>query len=251
MIAKIRMLLDSCAAVCVGPSGVLTAEGVQMEESRCRIITADGSIVDVEGMLRFLWDDPENEEISVEDFMLLVQMVKGAQEWLLALPELSCGGFRAFLNEVHKKSFLVFPNGCAVVLKQEADNCWSLEINVYLRADGALRFGIAEGELYSLVQEPKFEKLRDVQRVGSTKVISGAIGAADCGENGQMFANVMNLDSNDHGDSYFWPCEDEYDISSQQKALVCRSACYMTTAGGVYVTETVLMPVLRRGVTSQ
>ena len=83
------MLLDSCAAVCVGPSGVLTAEGVQMEESRCRIITADGSIVDVEGMLRFLWDDPENEEISVEDFMLLVQMVKGAQEWLLALPELS------------------------------------------------------------------------------------------------------------------------------------------------------------------
>ena len=59
--------------------------------------------------------------------MLLVQMVKGAQEWLLALPELSCGGFRAFLNEVHKKSFLVFPNGCAVVLKQEADNCWSLE----------------------------------------------------------------------------------------------------------------------------
>ena len=79
----------------------------------------------------------------------------------------------------------------------------------------------------------------------------GAIGAADCGENGQMFANVMNLDSNDHGDSYFWPCEDEYDISSQQKALVCRSACYMTTAGGVYVTETVLMPVLRRGVTSQ
>ena len=77
---------------------------------------------------------------------------------------------------------MVFPNGCAVVLKQEADNCWSLEVNVYLRADGTLRFGIAEGELYTLVQEPKFEKIRDVQRVGSTKVISGAIGAADCGE---------------------------------------------------------------------
>ena len=141
------MLLDSCAAVCVGPTGVLNDHNVKMEESRCRIITASGSIVDVDGMLRFMWADPENEEISVDDFMLLVQMVKGAKEWLLSMLELSGGGFRAFLNQVRRKSFLVFPNGCAVVLKQEDDKCWSLQVNVYLRADGSLRFGIAEGEL--------------------------------------------------------------------------------------------------------
>ena len=190
------MLLDSCAAVFV-------------EESRCRIITASGAIVDVDGMLRLLWADSENEEIPVDDFMLLVQMVKGAKEWLLYLPELSCGGFRAFLNQARKKNFLVFPNGCAMVLKQEADNCWSLQVNVYLRADGSLRFVIAEGELYKLIQVPKFEKIRDVKRIlGSTRATPSAIqespNTVDCGDEGQMFASIMDFDDDLEGEEYIW-----------------------------------------------
>ena len=51
---------------------MLSEHDVKLESSRCRIITASGSVVDVDGMLRFLWEDPENEEISVGDFMLLI-----------------------------------------------------------------------------------------------------------------------------------------------------------------------------------
>ena len=217
------MLLDSCAAVCVGPTGVLTEDEVKMEDSRCRIITASGSIVDVDGMLRFLWADPENAEISVDDFMLLVQMVKGAKEWLLSMPELSCGGFRAFLNEVRRQSFLVFPNGYAVVLKQEDDNCWSLQVNVYLGADGTLRFGLADGELYKLVQEPEFEKVRDVKRIESTKVMLGAIEEpicpVDCGENGQVFASIIDLDNDVEGEEYIWLDEGESNIQGNGRHL--------------------------------
>ena len=50
-IAVIKMLLDSCAAVCVGPTMALTHENLMLEKSKCRIITADGSIVNVDGTL--------------------------------------------------------------------------------------------------------------------------------------------------------------------------------------------------------
>ena len=57
-IAVIKMLLDSCAAVCVGPTMALTHENLMLEKSKCRIITADGSIVDVDGTLGFFFEDP-------------------------------------------------------------------------------------------------------------------------------------------------------------------------------------------------
>ena len=138
LITKIDMLLDFGAAVSIG-----FTDDVNMEHSRFRIITANGLIVDVDGML----------EISVNDFELLVQMVKRAKEWLLSLPELSC---------------------------------WSLQVIVYLRAGGTLRFGLSEGKPYKLVQDPEFEKVRDVKLLGSTEVLQSAIkelaSAKDCGE---------------------------------------------------------------------
>ena len=162
-IAVIKMLLDSCAAVCVGPTMALTHENLMLEKSKCRIITADGSIVNVDGTLGFFFEDPNNIELTVnDDFNLLLQMLNGAKDFLLSLPELSGGGFRTFLNRQLGKSFLVFPNGYAVVLNKESDNTWSLMVAVYLREDGSLSFGLAEGELYKMVSEPVFTKVRDI-----------------------------------------------------------------------------------------
>ena len=169
-IAVIKMLLDSCAAVCVGPTMALTHENLMLEKSKCRIITADGSIVDVDGTLGFFFEDPNNDELTVgDDFILLLQMLNGAKDFLLSLPELSDGGFRTFLNKQLGKSFLVFPNGYAVVLNKESDNTWSLMVAVYLREDGSLSFGLAEGELYKMVSEPVFTKVRDIPEKNTKK----------------------------------------------------------------------------------
>ena len=171
-IAVVKMLLDSCAAVCVGPTRALKHENLMLEKSKCRIITADGSICGVDGTLGFYFDDPNNVEITAgNDFKLLLQMLNGAKDFLLALPELSGGGFRAFLNESFGKSFLVFPNGYAVVLARESDNTWSLMVDVYLREDGSLSFGLAQGELYKIVSEPVFHKIRDITPL-ETKTVS-------------------------------------------------------------------------------
>ena len=104
----------------MGPTMALRHDNLVLEKSKCRIITADGSIVGVDGTLGFYFDDPNNVELTIgDDFNLLLQMLNGAKDFLLALPELSGGGFRAFLNESLGKSFLVFPNGYAVVLGRE------------------------------------------------------------------------------------------------------------------------------------
>ena len=142
---------------------MILGKDVIMEESHCRIVTASGSVVGVDGMLRFLWEDPDNEEIVAKDFCLMLHLIDGAKDWLLSMPELSAGGFRAFLDKKSGKSFLVFPNGFAVLLAQEADNCWSLSVAVYQNADGTLRFGLASGELYKMVPEPVFEKVRKIE----------------------------------------------------------------------------------------
>ena len=87
-IAVVKMLLDSCAAVCVGPTRALKHENLMLEKSKCRIITADGSICGVDGTLGFYFDDPNNVEITAgNDFKLLLQMLNGAKDFLLALPE--------------------------------------------------------------------------------------------------------------------------------------------------------------------
>ena len=96
-------------------------------------------------------------------------MLNGAKDFLLSLPELSGGGFRTFLNRQLGKSFLVFPNGYAVVLNKESDNGWSLMVAVYLREDGSLSFGLADGELYKMVSEPVFTKVRDIPEKNTKK----------------------------------------------------------------------------------
>ena len=47
-------------------------------------------------------------------------------EYRIAMAE----GMSAFLGEKLGRSFLVFPNGFAVLLAREADNCWSLSVAV-------------------------------------------------------------------------------------------------------------------------
>lgn len=89
-IAVIKMLLDSCAAVCVGPTMALTHENLMLEKSKCRIITADGSIVDVDGTLGFFFEDPNNDELTVDDdFNILLQMLNGA--WFSYLSQQAVG----------------------------------------------------------------------------------------------------------------------------------------------------------------
>lgn len=171
-LAVIKMLVDSCAAVNLGPTKGLACKDIVMHESKCRVVTADGTVVKVDGVLRFAWDDPENEEIFAGDLELLIQMVNGAQDWLLSLPEKCRGGFRAYLNKRLEKSFLVFPNKFAVELTKEEDGCWSLQVGVYLGKDGNLRFGLAEGQLWKMVSEPVFEPVRKlnskrVSRIGN------------------------------------------------------------------------------------
>ena len=150
--------------MCVGPTDVILGRDVVLGESHCRIITASGSVVGVDGMLRFIWEDPTMEEVVADDFTLSLHLIDGAKDWLLSMPELSAGGFRAFLDRKLGKSFLVFPNGFAVLLAQEADDCWSLDVAVYQNIDGTLRFGLASGELFKMISEPVFEKVRDVDR---------------------------------------------------------------------------------------
>ena len=150
--------------MCVGPTDVILGRDVVLGESHCRIITASGSVVGVDGMLRFIWEDPTMEEVVANDFTLSLHLIDGAKDWLLSMPELSAGGFRAFLDRKLGKSFLVFPNGFAVLLAQEADDCWSLDVAVYQNIDGTLRFGLASGELFKMISEPVFEKVRDVDR---------------------------------------------------------------------------------------
>ena len=77
---------------------MILGKDVIMEESHCRIVTASGSVVGVNGMLRFLWEDPDNEEIVAKNFCLMLYLIDGAKDWLLSMPELSAGGFRAFLD---------------------------------------------------------------------------------------------------------------------------------------------------------
>ena len=150
--------------MCVGPTDVILGRDVVLGESHCRIITASGSVVGVDGMLRFIWEDPTMEEVVADDFTLSLHLIDGAKDWLLSMPELSAGGFRAFLDRKLGKSFLVFPNGFAVLLAQETDDCWSLDVAVYQNIDGTLRFGLASGELFKMISEPVFEKVRDVDR---------------------------------------------------------------------------------------
>lgn len=52
----LKFLLDSCAAVSVGPTDVLKGSKIVMEESDCRIIAANGTISKVDGKLRFHFD---------------------------------------------------------------------------------------------------------------------------------------------------------------------------------------------------
>ena len=81
-IAVVKMLLDSCAAVCVGPTMALRHDNLVLEKSKCRIITADGSIVGVDGTLGFYFDDPNNVELTIgDDFNLLLQMVRKIFYW--------------------------------------------------------------------------------------------------------------------------------------------------------------------------
>ena len=77
------MLPDSCAAVCVGHTMALTHENLILEKSKCRIIiTADGSIVNVDGALWFFFEDPNNIELTVDDdFNLLLQMLNSAKDF--------------------------------------------------------------------------------------------------------------------------------------------------------------------------
>ena len=147
-IAVLKFLLDSCAAVTVGPSGVIAGDNVVVEKSRCRVITASGDIVEVDGVLRFLWCDPDNELVFAEDSEFLIQLINGARDWLLSMPELSNSGFKAYLNKRHGESFLVFPNGFAVELTQESDNCWSLKVSAYTSENGSLHFGLADNDIY-------------------------------------------------------------------------------------------------------
>ena len=52
----LKFLLDSCAAVNVGPMDVLKGSNIVMEESDCMIIAANGSILKADGKLRFHFD---------------------------------------------------------------------------------------------------------------------------------------------------------------------------------------------------
>ena len=68
-------------------------------------------LVDEFDLLRFIWEDPDMEEIAAKGFKLLLHLIDGAKDWLLSMPELSAGGFRTFLDEKLGQSFLVFPDG--------------------------------------------------------------------------------------------------------------------------------------------
>ena len=158
-------MLDSCAAVTVGPSGIIVGDNVIVEKSRCRIITASGDIVEVDGVLRFLWQDPENDEFFSVDSEFLIQLISGAKDWLLSMPELSDNGFKAYLNKRSGQSYLVFPNGFAVALTQEYDNCWSLHVTVYASDNGSLHFGLGNNEIFRMVSEPVFERVQLPQTI--------------------------------------------------------------------------------------
>ena len=178
--AILELSLGCCAAVMYSTLGF----NFKMRESEYGIAMAEGMscyanyilefqnvllkneriLVDEFDLLRFIWVDPDMEEIAAKDFKLLLHLIDGAKDWLLSMPELSAGGFRAFLDEKLGQSFLVFPNGFAVLLAREADDCWFLDVAVYQNVDGTLRFGLASSELFKMVSEPVFEKVRDVDR---------------------------------------------------------------------------------------
>ena len=102
----LKFLLDSCAAVSVGPTDVLNGSNIVMEESNCRIIAANGSISKVDGKLRFHFDN-DFVKISAKEFSLLVQMANGAKDWLMSLPELSEKGFEAWLSKKERKVIII------------------------------------------------------------------------------------------------------------------------------------------------
>ena len=84
--------------------------------STCTIVAMeDALIVNVGGILRFFWEYPGDERILVDEFSLL-QLIDGAKDWLLSMPELSAGGFRAFLDKkAGKKFFSISKWFCRIV----------------------------------------------------------------------------------------------------------------------------------------
>ena len=86
------------------------------------------------------------------------------------MPELSEKGFEAWLSKKEEKSYLVFPNGYAVLLQKEKDSCWSLAVECYVNEDGSLNFSFMGQDIYRMVSEPKFERLESMEGQRASKV---------------------------------------------------------------------------------
>ena len=98
----LKFLIDSCAAVSIGIAEFAKLFKVLIRDSACRLITADGNVTpsggSVEGILKRLKDN----------FKVYFQLVEGAQDWLLSLPDLADLGLQAWFDKSGGKSYLVF-----------------------------------------------------------------------------------------------------------------------------------------------
>ena len=109
----LKFLIDSCAAVSVNIAEFAKLFRVLIRNSACRLITADGNITPsdgtVEGILKRL----------KHNFKVYFQLVEGAHDWLLSLPDLADLGLQAWFDKSGERNYLVFPDKFAWEMQQE------------------------------------------------------------------------------------------------------------------------------------
>ena len=149
----IKLLVDNCAAVNIGPAEFARIFNLLIKESNCSIICADGNKTKTSGLLDARIFD------GTKTHGLKIQLLEDCQDWLLSFPELNDMGFQIWGDLDSDKSFLVCPNKLVWPLKRESDGVWSIVLRVIVDDDGNVTLEVADEVEYCLRSAPVLERI--------------------------------------------------------------------------------------------